>query len=126
MSLESLQGFNHTLLLKADGTVKAFGNDAGGCLAVEQWHDIVAVAAGNHTSIGLKGDGTVVSAGFSENGETATQHWLDIVAIKANADITAGLKRNGTLLLTGKLCNESKITHEVLYDLTDLSWNLFK
>lgn len=119
-------GLNHTLLLKSDGTVAALGHDAGGCLKVEQWSDIVAVAAGNHTSIGLKGDGTVVSAGFNENGETATEHWRDVAAIKANADITAGLKRDGTLLLTGKLCYESKMTHEVLYDLTDLAWNLFE
>ena len=40
--------------------------------------------------------------------------------------MTAGLKRDGTMVLTGKLRYESKMTQEILYDLSDLQWHLFK
>ena len=50
--------------VKADNTVVAVGlNDEGQC-DVDNWTDIIEVAAGNFHTVGLKADGTVVTAGL--------------------------------------------------------------
>ena len=54
---------DHTVGLKADGTVVAAGwNDYGQC-EVGDWTDITQVAAGCYHTVALKSDGTVVSTG---------------------------------------------------------------
>lgn len=71
-------GHRHSIVLKADGTVMAVGNNKLGQCNVRDWRNIIAVAAGNvhratntgnaHT-IGLKSDGTVVAVGDNEYGQ---------------------------------------------------------
>jgi alpha-tubulin suppressor-like RCC1 family protein len=61
-------GTDHTVGLKADGTVVAAGNNTYGQCDVSDWTDIVAISAGLYQTIGLKADGTVVSAGLKEAG----------------------------------------------------------
>ena len=63
-------GNGHFLLLKADGTVSAYGSDEFRQCQVSEWKDIVAVAAGDKYSIGVKSDGTLKSTGKDEFGET--------------------------------------------------------
>lgn len=68
-----------TLLLKSDGTVIAVGDDDPeeppefdiyGFVKsdVQQWQDIVAIAAGSEFAVGLKADGQVVYAGLQYEG----------------------------------------------------------
>jgi hypothetical protein len=61
--------------LKSDGTVVAVGNNAYGQCDVEDWTDIVAIAAGKSHTVGLKSDGTVVAVGNNEYGQCDVDNW---------------------------------------------------
>lgn len=57
-------GLDHLLGLRPDGTVfAAYLQDVGQCDGVDDWTDIVSIAAGGNFSFGVKADGTVVMAG---------------------------------------------------------------
>jgi alpha-tubulin suppressor-like RCC1 family protein len=56
-------GLNHTVGLKANGTVVAVGINKDGQCNVEEWRDIIASFAEQSHTIGLKADGTVVATG---------------------------------------------------------------
>ena len=93
-------GSQHTVGLKADGTVVAVGSDDKGQCRVELWRDIVSIAAyGGHT-VGLKADGSVVAVGDNEHGQCEVSGWTDIVAIATGAYHTVGLKADGTVVST--------------------------
>ena len=83
-------GSDHTVGLKADGTVVAVGKDelhyserrsaldeakswteSDGRLNVSGWKNIVQVAAGSNFTIGLKADGTVCAAGANGRVDTS-------------------------------------------------------
>ena len=107
-------GDNHTVGLKADGTVVAVGwNDDGQC-DVFEWTDIVAISAGWDHTVGLKSDGTVVAVGWNDDGQCDVFEWTDIVAISAGYDHTVGLKADGTVVAVGEKifgeCNVSEWT----------------
>jgi alpha-tubulin suppressor-like RCC1 family protein len=75
-------GFFHSLAIKADGTMLAWGSDTYGELGdgsqvnpqgipvvVANTNSIVAIAAGLHLSLALKSDGTVQSWGRNNSGQ---------------------------------------------------------
>lgn len=70
-------GSNHTVALRADGTVIAAGNNNDGQRNVGDWADIVAVAAGSRHTVGLRADGTLVAVGFNKNGQCDASDWTD-------------------------------------------------
>ena len=95
-------GTNHTVGLRSDGTVVStkyprkddiFARDQ-----VQDWRNIIAIAAGNHT-VGLRSDGTVAITGgdgdrpFDRN---QIREWRDIVAIAAGEFHVIGLRSDGT------------------------------
>ena len=94
-------GSNHTVGLKADGTVVAVGYNRYGSCNVRGWTDIVSIAAGDDHTVGLKADGTVVAAGRNEKGQCKVSDWTDIVSIAAGGWHTVGLKADGTVVATG-------------------------
>lgn len=94
-------GVDHTVGLKADGTVAAVGNTIDGQCDVKEWRDIVEVSAGLRHTLGLKPDGTVVAAGINKLGECNISEWQDIVDISAGRVHTVALKADGTVLATG-------------------------
>ena len=98
---DSLSANNHTVALKADGTVMATGNNASRQCNVSNWEDIVAVSAGHNHTIGLKADGTVVATGYNEYGQCDVLGWTDIVSVSAGNDCTIGLKTDGTVVAVG-------------------------
>ena len=57
-------GWEHSLALRADGTVVAWGdNSYGQCSAPAEATNIVAISAGYYHSLALRGDGTVLAWG---------------------------------------------------------------
>ena len=98
---DSLSANNHTVALKADGTVMATGYNEYGQCDVFGWRNIVAISAGLFSSAGLKADGTVVAVGYNNYGQCDVSHWRDIVAISAGDFHTVGLKDDGTVVAVG-------------------------
>ena len=94
-------GYNHTVGLKADGTVVAAGSHSSGQYDVSGWRDIVAVAAGIFHTVGLKADGTVAAAGWNDDGQCDVSGWRDIVAVAAGINHTVGLRADGTVVTVG-------------------------
>ena len=117
----------HSLALKADGTVLAWGNDAGGQLGdnatledkptpvvVSGASNIIAISAGYYFSLALKSDGTMLSWGNNSRGQlgdsvikaqkptpVAVSGASDIVAIGAGSEHSLALKADGTMLAWG-------------------------
>ena len=94
-------GDDHTVGLKADGTVVAAGDNMFGQCKVRDWTNIVSISAGNVYTVGLKADGTVVAAGDNEYGQCDVSDWTDIVSIAAGNFHTVGLKADGTVVAVG-------------------------
>lgn len=108
---DSLSANNHTVALKADGTVMATGYNAYGECDVSDWKDVVDVSAGYNYTISLKANGTVVAAGYNEYGQCDVLDWVDIVSVSAGHNHTIGLKADGKVVATGnnasRQCNVS-------------------
>ena len=94
-------GWKHAVVLNADGTVSAWGDDTCGQCGVSAWRDVTAVAAGAHFTLGLCADGTVLACGDNGYGQCEVSGWTDIVAIYAGDYDAYGLKADGTLVHTG-------------------------
>ena len=105
---------DHTVGLKADGTVAAVGYNEDGQCNVSGWTDIVAVAAGGNHTVGLKADGTVMAVGSNGYGQCDVSGWRVIVAVAAGSSHTVGLKADGTVVAVGNnyrgRCNVSDWT----------------
>ena len=94
-------GSEHSVGLKADGTVVAVGHNEYGQCNVQDWTDIIAISAGGFHTVGLKANGTVVATGLGSNGECDVSDWANIIAISAGNDHTVGLKSDGTIVVAG-------------------------
>ena len=94
-------GMDHSIGLKADGTVVATGENWENQCKVSDWTNIVSISAGRRHSVGLRADGTVVANGNNEYGQCDVDQWQDIVAISASYEHTVGLKIDGTVVATG-------------------------
>lgn len=118
-------GRRHTVGLKSDGTVIAVGDNKLGQCDVNEWTDIVAVAAGNvhmatntgnvHT-VGLKADGTVLAVGWNTYDQCNVNSWDDIVAIAAGWRHSVGLKSDGTVVAVGRK-NEGECNVNAWHDI---------
>lgn len=101
-SLDSLiataGGDNHSLGLKSDGTIIAWGyNGSGECNVPEPNGGFIAVAAGGDHSLGLKSDGTIVAWGKNSYGQcNVPSPNENFVAIAAGEAHSLGLKADGT------------------------------
>jgi alpha-tubulin suppressor-like RCC1 family protein len=62
-------GAYHSLALKSDGTVLAWGDNAKGQCDIHGLTNVIAIAASNNNSMALKADGTVVVFGDNTYGQ---------------------------------------------------------
>ena len=93
----------HSVVLKSDGTVSAFGtNDAGQTNVPAGLNSVVAVSAGGYHTLALKSDGTVVAWGSNYQGQSTIPAGLSgVVAISAGQVHNLALKSNGTVVAWG-------------------------
>jgi alpha-tubulin suppressor-like RCC1 family protein len=96
-------GVLHSVVLKSDGTVSAFGtNDAGQTNVPPGLNNVVAVSAGGYHTLALKSDGTVVAWGSNSQGQSSIPAGLGgVVAVSAGKVHNLALKSNGTVVAWG-------------------------
>jgi alpha-tubulin suppressor-like RCC1 family protein len=96
-------GDSHTIALRADGTVAAWGaNDQGQASVPAGLTDVVAIAAGGKLSLALKVDGRVVAWGSNDYGERNVPSDLsDVVAATTSGSHCLALRRDGTVTAWG-------------------------
>jgi hypothetical protein len=96
-------GSGHTLGIDSSGGVHSVGTKTNNNKTeVDDWKDVVAVAAGENHSVGLLKNGTVIATGSNKAfGQCNVTDWTDIIMIAASANHTAGLKSDGRVVATG-------------------------
>ncbi|MCL2104189.1 MAG: RCC1 repeat- and reductase domain-containing protein [Kiritimatiellaeota bacterium] len=126
-------GGDHTVALKEDGTVWAWGDNDFGQIGDDTWTDkttpvqvkgeggvgwlsnIVAVAAGRRHTVAVKDDGTVWAWGWNYSGQLGNGTWItrytpvqvdngglsNITAVAAGEEHTVALKDDGTVWAWG-------------------------
>ena len=117
---------SHTLAIKEDSTVWAWGNNEYGQVAIQNSNneafplkisslkEIVQVAVGKGHSVALKADGTVWVWGWNEYGQLGLGNVIDeskvrkvpnlsdVIAISAGANHTLALKNDGSVWAWGR------------------------
>ena len=96
-------GVLHSVVLKSDGTVAAWGtNDAGQTSVPAGLSDVIAVSAGGYHTLTLKSNGTVAAWGSNSSGQTNIPVGLNnVVAISAGKVHNLALKSDGTVVAWG-------------------------
>lgn len=94
-------GREHSLGLKAEGTVVAWGSNRRGQLDVPKGlSGAIAIDAGEHHSIALLSDGTVVTWGGTVGGPVDQPDGLDdVTAVAAGGDLNLALRSDGSVVL---------------------------
>lgn len=94
-------GFEHTVVLLDDGTVRAFGENTFGQCNVESWQNVTVIAAGAYHTLGLTADGRVLSCGDNTHMQCETSLYAGVQAIAANDYASFMLLATGEVMATG-------------------------
>ncbi|MBI1920576.1 MAG: putative Ig domain-containing protein [Geobacter sp.] len=96
-------GEKHTVALKNNGTVVAWGdNGAGQTLVPAGLSGVIAIAAGSYHTVALKNDGTVVTWGnITYNQWEVPAGLSEVIAVAAGRSHTVALKSDGTVVAWG-------------------------
>src|SRR6478672_10641963 len=94
-------GRSHTVGLRENGTVRATGwNNEGQC-DVDEWTDVVSIAAGWRRTLAVIADGTARAAGRRNEGASDVATWRDLVAVAAGDWHSVGFRADGTAVAAG-------------------------
>jgi len=94
-------GAAHTVVLRADGTVAAFGDNTYGQTEVSGWTNVVCVAAGANHTLGLTADGRVLACGDNTYGQTDVALFSGVKAVAAGDHDTVLLLGSGEVITAG-------------------------
>ena len=94
-------GFEHTVVLLEDGTVRAYGDNSYGQLEVSGWRNVVSVAAGAYHTAALTADGRVLACGDNTYLQSDVGLFAGVKAIAAGDYATFVLLGSGQVLSTG-------------------------
>ena len=113
-------GTYHSLALRADGTVVAWGlNDARQTNVPPDLSGVVAIAAGRHYSLALKRDGTVAGWGSVSGAPwRPPANWTNLVALDGGRDWAVALRRDGRVV--GWSPSPTVLARLVTADLTNI------
>lgn len=95
-------GHNHSVAVRADGSVLTWGGDRETHLLPDGLDDAVAVSAGSYWSATLRDDGTVVDWGNNEWDQLSVPEDLsDVVAIDVDGSHGLALRADGSVVIWG-------------------------
>jgi len=97
------EGQQHSVALKADGSVVTWGNNSLGQTNVPLGlTNVVAISAGYFHNLALRGDSTVVAWGANNDGQTSVPVGLtNVVAVAAGGYHSLALRADGTVVAWG-------------------------
>jgi alpha-tubulin suppressor-like RCC1 family protein len=94
-------GSGYSLVLRADGTLHAWGYGPAATVPVGL-DDIVGIAAGASHALAIRADGSVVAWGSNSSGQTNVPSGLsNVVAVTAGAYHSVALRADGTVVVWG-------------------------
>ena len=98
-------GYEHSVALKKDGTVVAWGSDNYRylqCTIPQSAVDIISICAGPYHTLALRNDGTVVAWGDNLDGECVVPEDLNnVVSIAAGDGQSLAVKEDGSVVQWG-------------------------
>ncbi len=120
-------GFWHSLGIKSDNTVVAWGsNDVGETTVPNTLSNVISISAGIAHNLALKNDGTITAWGYNLDGQTSVPNGLNnIVAVAAGGFSSLALKDNGTVVGWGCNCSGQISIPEELTDVVAISVGFF-
>ena len=98
-------GWSHSLALKSDGHVVAWGdNDFGQRTIPSGLHNVIAIAARGEHSLALRNDGIVVAWGRNNSGQTnVPSNLTDVIKIASGLFHCMAIKADGTVRCWGSM-----------------------
>ncbi len=92
---------HHTVILRSDGSVVAFGDNSFGQCDVSLWKNVVAVEVGQYHTVALLEDGTVRACGNRDFDQCSVSSFENVIMISAGDYHTLALLANGTVKACG-------------------------
>jgi hypothetical protein len=95
-------GVRHSLALRADGTLVAWGNNEYDQTAAPARDDLVAIAAGGYHNLALTAEGSVIAWGADWDGQARVpSDLMNVVAIGAGDRHSLAVRADGTVAVWG-------------------------